>query len=94
MYLTNLTVSRQVAWSVTDKNDDQVAAGNIGFDQYLDVTVGGTPPYAVNFNANNGSATATVTGITSPDASAIFLSASSPDGEATVTYPWSPSQGK
>ena len=94
MYLTNLTVSRQVAWTVTDKSNDQVASGSIGFDQYLDVTVGGTPPYAVNFNANNGSATATVTGITSPDASAIFLSASDPEGKATVTYPWSSPQSR
>jgi hypothetical protein len=93
MILTNITVARQVAWTVTDKNNDQVT-GNIGPNQYLDVTVPGTAPYAVDFNADNGSVTATVTGITSPDACAIFLSASSPDGSATVTYPWSSPQGR
>jgi hypothetical protein len=93
MILTNITVARQVAWTVTDKNNVQ-EAGNIGPNEYLTVTAPPSPPYAVNFNADNGSATATVTGVTSPDACAIFLSASSPEGTATVTYPWASPQGR
>jgi hypothetical protein len=90
MILTNIALAG-TAWTISDKGGVKLS-GNIDLNQVLNVTVQGTAPYTVNFNTSTGSRTATLTGVSSPDACAVYwLNTDSKKGieqEAAITYPW------
>jgi len=92
MIIANVSGLTGTAWTISNANG-AIQKGDIAGVQYLTVTVGhANPPFTVLFNSSFGSRTATLTGVTSPDACCVYwLNADNNmiiSQEATVAYPW------
>jgi hypothetical protein len=98
MILSNISGLGGTAWTISDAGGRPIQSGQILPIQYLTVSVGNaTPPFNVLFNSSFGSRTATLNGVTSPDACCVYWVNDLSTGfqqTATVCYPWGPSENK